>query len=154
MNMSTKRTRQYILPKSWNNPPKSAPVSFDVNTNLDERLTLLYLHFQWALEIEHSTIPPYLCALYSLKDGYNAESAQIIKSVVVEEMLHMTLVSNVLNAIGGHPTCSYKEFVPEYPTPLPHSAGSFEVNLEKFSQASITTFRRIELPQKHDDIVF
>ena len=24
-------------------------------------------HLQWALELEHSTIPPYLCALYSIE---------------------------------------------------------------------------------------
>ena len=23
-------------------------------------------HLQWAIELEHSTIPPYMCALYSL----------------------------------------------------------------------------------------
>jgi len=149
--MSTKRTRQYILPKDWGQAPQNA-VSFDVNTSLEERLKTLHLHFQWALEVEHSTIPPYLCALYSIKDGYNAKSAQIIKSVVIEEMLHMTLVSNVLNAIGGHPTSSYKAFVPEYPTPLPHSDGSFIVNLEKFSPPAIDTFRRIELPEKHEEL--
>ena len=150
--MSTKRTRQYILPKDWGQVPENASVSFDVNTSLEERLKTLHLHFQWALEVEHSTIPPYLCALYSIKDGHNAESLQIIKSVVIEEMLHMTLVSNVLNAIGGHPSCSYKEFVPEYPTPLPHSDGSFIVNLEKFSPPAINTFRRIELPEKHEEL--
>ena len=58
---------------------------------------------QTAIEVEHSTIPAYLCALYSIKDGTNQEAAQIIKSVVLEEMLHMILAANVLNAIGGHP---------------------------------------------------
>lgn len=32
-------------------------------------------HLQWALELEHATIPPYLCALYSIKKGHNVESA-------------------------------------------------------------------------------
>src|SRR5665213_2756788 len=45
--------------------------------------------FQTAIELEHSTIPPYLVALYSIKDGTNQVATQIIRSVVIEEMLHM-----------------------------------------------------------------
>ena len=26
-------------------------------------------HLQWAIELEHSTLPPYLTALYSIRDG-------------------------------------------------------------------------------------
>ena len=31
----------------------------------------LHEHLQWAIELEHATIPPYLCALYSIKDNSN-----------------------------------------------------------------------------------
>lgn len=111
-------------------------------------LEQLQSHLQTAIEVEHSTIPPYLCALYSIKDGSNPEAAQIIKSVVVEEMLHMILVANVLNAIGGSPRLNHPEFIPKYPTFLPHSDDAFHVNLEKFSKHSIETFLRIERPAK------
>ncbi len=60
-------------------------------------------HLQWAIEIEHSTLPPYLCALYSIKDGHNREAVEVIHSVFLEEMLHMTLAANLLNAVGGSP---------------------------------------------------
>ena len=60
-------------------------------------------HLQEALEIEHATIPPYLCALYSIPEGSNREAASVIRSVVMEEMLHLTLVANVMNAVGGTP---------------------------------------------------
>jgi hypothetical protein len=103
-------------------------------------------HLQTAIELEHSTIPPYLCALYSIPDGSNQESAQVIRSVVMEEMLHMILAANVLNAIGGEPSINHRHFVPEYPTYLPHSNDSFLVNLEKFSKPAIETFLKIELP--------
>jgi hypothetical protein len=63
----------------------------------------LRAHLQWALELEHSTIPPYLCALYSIPEGSNPEAAEVVRSVFMEEMLHMTLVANVLNAVGGSP---------------------------------------------------
>ena len=72
-------------------------------------------HLQIAIEVEHSTIPPYPCALYSIEEGSNLAAAQIIKSVVLEEMLHMILTANVLNAIGGSPRLSHPEFVPGYP---------------------------------------
>lgn len=106
----------------------------------------LQRHLQTALELEHSTIPPYLCALYSIKEGYNVEAAQIIKSVVLEEMLHMILAANVLNAIGGKPCINHAEFIPVYPTYLPHSDNAFIVGLERFSKRAIETFLLIERP--------
>ncbi len=51
----------------------------------------LYPYLQKAVELEHSTIPPYLTAYYSLKPGLNDEIAGLIRSVVIEEMLHMTI---------------------------------------------------------------
>jgi hypothetical protein len=110
------------------------------------KLEDLRRHLQTAIEVEHSTIPPYLCALYSIRDGSNLEAMRIIRSVVVEEMLHMILAANVLNAIGGSPQLNHFRFIPNYPTFLPHSDDAFRVNLEKFSMHAIETFRRIERP--------
>lgn len=108
----------------------------------------LRAHLQTALEVEHSTIPPYLCALYSIKDGSNLEAAGLIRSVVMEEMLHMILVANVLNAIGGKPKLTQPGFIPKYPTYLRHSNRAFVISLEKFSPGSINTFMKIEKPGK------
>jgi hypothetical protein len=58
---------------------------------------------QGAIKLEHSTIPAYLYALYSLKPGENQRIADLLTSIVQEEMLHMSLACNVLNAIGGEP---------------------------------------------------
>jgi hypothetical protein len=76
---------------------------------------------QLAIELEHSTIPPYLYALFSIKPGRNQDVAEIIRSIVVEEMLHMTLACNILNAIGGQPVVDKPGFVPSYPCELPAS---------------------------------
>ena len=46
-------------------------------------------HLQWAIELEHFTLPPYLCALYSLDALRNPEASDVVASVLVEEMLHM-----------------------------------------------------------------
>jgi hypothetical protein len=110
----------------------------------------LRAHLQIALELELSTIPPYLCALYSLRDGSNFEVAALVRSVVMEEMLHVSLAANLLNAIGGAPDLTSPGVVPRYPTSLPHSCGSFQVNLLPFSRAALGTFLQIEQPAPRD----
>jgi hypothetical protein len=101
---------------------------------------------QEAVELEHFTIPPYLCALYSIQEGTNQEAVQIIRSVVMEEMLHMVLAANVLNAIGGKPSITHRKFVPKYPAKLPVIDETFIVHLSRFSQEAIETFVKIERP--------
>jgi CDGSH-type Zn-finger protein len=106
-------------------------------------------HLQWALELEHSTIPPYLCALYSIREDSNREAAEVVRSVFMEEMLHMTLAANILNALGGAPVIDTPRMLPSYPAFLPHSNRAFEVSLEKLSPRSLETFMKIERPYPH-----
>jgi hypothetical protein len=79
----------------------------------------LKTHLQWAIEVEHATIPPYLCAMYSIVDTAS-EPFAILRSIAMEEMLHAALDCNLLNAIGGEPTLDDPEFVPQFPGPMPH----------------------------------
>lgn len=103
---------------------------------------------QSALEFEHATIPLYLYALYSLDASKNAKIAAIIQSVATEEMLHMTLVANVINALGGTPYVNRPGFVPTYPGPLPGGvAANLVVNLAPFSMSQLDTFLKIEEPE-------
>ena len=107
----------------------------------------LRAHLQTAIEIEWSTIPPYLCALWSLGEEHNREAATCLRDVVMEEMLHLTLAANVLNALRGEPQL---DSPPSYPTTLPHSDGSFSVSLLPFCPEALETFLRIELPAVRD----
>lgn len=100
---------------------------------------------QTAILIEHSTIPPYLTALYSIKDGTNILASQIIRSVAVEEMLHMIMVCNVMNAVNIQPSVNKLQNYPTYPMKLPMNV-DFYVGLETFSSNSIATFIAIESP--------
>ena len=100
---------------------------------------------QLAVLIEHSTIPPYLTAMYSIKDGSNALALDIIRSVAIEEMLHMIMVCNVLNALDIVPSVNKPQNFPSYPMELPLDV-DFYVNLEKFSTNSLATFIAIESP--------
>jgi hypothetical protein len=116
---------------------------------LDNTIEGLREALQIAIELEHSTIPPYLYALYSLKPGANTEIAGIINSIVTEEMLHMSLSCNVLNAVGGSPAIDSPKFIPNYPTHLPGTVeGRLIVNLAGFSIDVLTkTFMVIEEPE-------
>ncbi|HVK54526.1 MAG TPA: ferritin-like protein, partial [Burkholderiales bacterium] len=111
----------------------------------------LHEYLQNAVMLEHSTIPPYLTAMFSLKPGVNDMIANMIRSIVVEEMLHMTIVANILIAIGGHPQINTRGFVPKYPGPLPMSIGGadFTVGIEAFSKELVqNTFMKIEEPEE------
>lgn len=99
-----------------------------------------------ALQLEHATIPPYLTALYSIDPITNGDAFRVVRTVVVEEMLHLTLAANVLNAVGGEPDLTVPGFVPVYPTYLPDGETDFEVSIQPFSKAAIESFLRIERP--------
>ncbi len=109
----------------------------------------LRIHLQWAIELEHSTLPPYLTALYSLHAEHNRQAAGVLLSVAIEEMLHMMLVANVLNAVGGQPRLDHPEFLPQYPAYMPHSNRAFQIHLARFCPESVETFMRIEKPEDH-----
>ena len=116
----------------------------------------LHKALQNAIRLEHSTIPPYLTALATLSGNTPSVTfaRQVIRDVVVEEMLHMTLACNVLNAIGGHPAIADKDFIPCYPHELPMGvAGDLVVHLKRYSKSLVeNTFMRIEQPEIQLDI--
>ncbi len=103
-----------------------------------------YLHA--AMQLEHATIPPYLTALYSLHSGTNSDAWHILRVVVVEEMLHLSLAANVLNATGGTPVLTRPGFVPSYPACLPDGETDFTVDLQPLSPDAVGTFLKIERP--------
>lgn len=104
---------------------------------------------QKAIELEHSTIPPYLAAYFSLKLGTNDLVAEIIRSVAMQEMLHMSIASNLLIALGGSPQINRPDFVPKYPGPLPMDIGNgLIVPIEKCSVELVkNVFMVIEEPE-------
>jgi hypothetical protein len=97
-----------------------------------------------AVKLELATIPPYLCALYSLQPEHNREASLVLRSVVVEEMLHMVLAANVLNAIGGRPSVAGPENAPRFPHELPDGV---VLDLLPFSPRALDAFLCVENPQ-------
>jgi hypothetical protein len=109
----------------------------------------LRLHLQFAIGLELTTIPVYLTGLYSILDGENTAASSVIQSVAIEEMLHMALASNVLNAIGGIPSTSPidgNDPIPHFPTSISFLPGLGVINLQRFSPQALDTFIKIEHP--------
>ncbi len=104
-------------------------------------------HLELAIQVELSTVPPYLYAMYSIEDQ-GSEAALLIRSVVVEEMLHAALMSNLLLAVGGDPDFRSPALMPVYPGLLPHHRPDLMLHLEPCSQRQIRdTFLVIEQPE-------
>lgn len=107
---------------------------------------------QTAIGVEFGTLPPYLYALYSIPPGTNPAAEQLIKSVVLEEMTHMCLACNILNALGGTPFIQPQI----YPGPLPGDIGPpngdpLILHLYPFSQQAMQQAMNIEQPVNPPD---
>ncbi|MCF2907709.1 ferritin-like protein [Pseudoalteromonas sp. DL2-H2.2] len=111
-----------------------------------ETLEQLHYDLQLAIELEFSTLPVYLTALYSIEEGTNQCAYTVIRSVVMEEMFHLTNAANLLIATGGSPAINSPEFLPTFPTKLPDGETWFEADLQKFSPEALQNFLNIEMP--------
>ena len=110
-------------------------------TSIEQARSML----QQAIDVEFGTIPPYLYAMFSIPPGKNAAAAQLIKSVLLQEMIHMCLACNILNAIGGTPQI----VPPTYPGTLGDigpDGKPLEVCLLPFSKKAMCQGMEIEKP--------
>ena len=126
--------------------PATRAVTRDRSFERIDDVESLQEHLQCAIELEHATLPPYLCALYSLDRDRNPVASEVLLSVFVEEMLHLTLAANLLNAVGGRPQLDVPQMVPGHPRPLPHGDPSFEISLLRFGTDALRQLARIERP--------
>jgi hypothetical protein len=103
---------------------------------------------QTAMRLEFATIPPYLCAQWSINDD-PSNVAGMIQNIVIEEMLHFALAGNMLNAIGRTPNIADPAFIPNYPThTLPGGIRlRHAVDLKPLSHAQLEVFQEIEKPE-------
>jgi hypothetical protein len=110
----------------------------------------LHGHLELAIRIELATIPPYLYAMYSIEE-LDSQAALLIRSIVVEEMLHAALVTNLLLATGGRPDYASTRYMTQFPADLPHHDPPLTIDLEPCSVELIRrVFMRIEQPEARD----
>jgi hypothetical protein len=106
-------------------------------------------HLELAITIEMSTVAPYLYAMYSIEDEHSA-AATLLRSIVVEEMLHATLCANILLAVGGRPRFDDDLHMSRFPCELPHHVPPLHLSLAPCSEQTIRdVFMRIEQPEIH-----
>ena len=108
----------------------------------------LISHLQDAVELELYTIPLYLCATYSFTNA-SSQAAVLLQETVNEEMLHLELACNTLNALGGHPKLTGSA-APSYPSDIPFIDPPLSLNLGPANLRQILMFMQIELPSYDD----
>ncbi|MEX2980956.1 ferritin-like protein [Streptomyces sp. C36] len=132
---------------------KNAPAPVPPITTLPDLID----HLKAAAQVELSTIPLYLYATYSIKTrGYSqwaagASAQRTMIGISIEEMLHLTLVRNLLIAVGDTDFRLYDEqVVPTYPSPMLKREPELTLHLRKLSTDQVAnTFMGIELPDQH-----
>jgi hypothetical protein len=102
---------------------------------------------QLAMQLEFSTIPPYLCAQWSIKSDPDRVEG-VLHHIVSQEMNHFALAGNLLTAIGGAPRIARRRFLPKYP--LHALPGGVEqklaVALQPLTFEQLEVFMQIEYP--------
>lgn len=126
----------------------------------------LHRHLQHALDVEFWTIPLYLTALCSirglkeLRPDEQPDAAKLIRSVVIQEMLHMEIVCNLCHALGHLPRFDAPTYVHARRIPFIHPAPSaLPAHLRGYvcrpgalGEGTLKLFCVIELPHERKPI--
>jgi CDGSH-type Zn-finger protein/uncharacterized Fe-S cluster protein YjdI len=120
---------------------------------VQDREELIYLLCE-AAEFEHTVMCSYLYAQWSLKrgagEGVTAAELAVIErwrrslaQVALEEMLHLSLVNNLLASIGAAPHL----WRPAFPVRAGHFPADVVMTLMPFGEAALDHFMFIERPE-------
>ncbi|HYB14761.1 MAG TPA: ferritin-like domain-containing protein, partial [Streptosporangiaceae bacterium] len=123
---------------------------------IEHREALYYMLCE-AAELEHGIMCQYLYAAFSLKqsqdEGLTADEVKAVQGwrkrishVATQEMLHLSLVQNLLSAIGGAPHLSR----PNFPHPATHYPAGVHLALLPFGEAALRHFMFLERPEGMD----
>ena len=143
------RLAQVIATRGGLAPPEAPFV-------IEHREALIYMLCQ-ASELEHGIMCQYLYAAFSLKqsedEGLTPEEAQAVRRwrqrilhVAAQEMLHLSLVQNLLSAIGGAPHLTR----PNFPQPATHYPAGVHLALLPFGESALRHFMFLERPEGMD----
>jgi hypothetical protein len=113
-------------------------------------------HLWWLLaqaaQLEHMIMCQYLFAEFSLiaADGLSPEQAETVdrwraglRSIAVEEMLHLALVANLMSAIGAAPTFGR----PNFPRRSGYFPAGVQLDLLPFGEPALLHFLYLERPE-------
>src|SRR5437763_7155658 len=120
---------------------------------VEHRGQLIYL-LREAAELEHGIMCQYLFAAFSLKqstdEGLTSEQLEAVGrwrrtvlEVARQEMLHLSLVQNLLTAIGAAPHLGR----PNLPSPARYFPAGVELALVPFGERALRHFLFLERPE-------
>jgi hypothetical protein len=123
---------------------------------LEHREALIYTLGK-AAELEHLVMLQYLFAAFSLKqtedEGLTAEALSSVKrwrktllEIGAQEMLHLSLVQNLLTAVGAAPRLAR----PNFPMPAYAYPAGVRIELVPFGEAALRHFAFLERPDGMD----
>ena len=124
---------------------------------IENRTQLIHLLTEVA-ELEHGINCCYLFAAFSTKtstdEGVTSEQLDAMKGwkdeitgIAIDEMLHLSLVNNLLTSIGSAPYLR-RPNLPASPTMYP---SSFQLGLRPFNEETLASFIFLERPEDDDD---
>ena len=158
--VSNARKAKAVNPKTGFNTPLEAKNYF----NTEKQALISTLKTAW--QIEFYTIPLYISALYTAE---NKQTHDLIHGVSIDEMKHLFIVSNALNALHDEsynlgkpvpfdqPSC-----IPTYPSPLPLVMDACDLELRMIlnfdikpcNPNQILSFCCLELPGEIGNLTF
>ncbi|WP_433562275.1 ferritin-like domain-containing protein [Nocardia sp. CA-151230] len=120
---------------------------------IEHREALIYMLCQ-AAELEHGIMCQYLFAAFSLEtsatEGLSAAEVEkvtrwrkLVSHVATQEMLHLSLVHNLLSAIGAAPHMTR----PNLPLPAAHYPAGVQLALLPFGEQALRHFIFLERPE-------
>jgi len=123
---------------------------------IEHREALIYMLCE-AAELEHGIMCQYLYAAFSLKqsvgEGLTASEEEAVRRwrkhifhIAAQEMLHLSLVQNLLSAIGAAPHLSR----PNFPQPASHYPAGVHLTLLPFGDQALRHFMFLERPEGMD----
>ena len=132
---------------------RETPAAIEPPIIVEHREQLIYL-LREAAELEHTILCEYLFAAFTMKQRLDEglTPAQLeavdrwrktILTVAKQEMLHLTLVQNLLTAIGAAPHLSR----PNLPTAAKHFPAGVQIALVPFGEAALRHFLFLERPE-------
>ena len=117
-----------------------------------ELLDVIKRSLRGAIQLEFATVPLYLTALWSIIDQAHPV-ARSLRAVVHEEMLHLSIICNLLSALGERPVLT-GAVVPRFPSRLPGGVHpELLLQLEGYGSNALRTFMEIERPERPIQIV-
>jgi CDGSH-type Zn-finger protein/truncated hemoglobin YjbI len=143
------RLAQVIATRGGLAPPEAPFV-------IEHREALIYMLCE-AAELEHGIMCQYLYAVFSLKqsqdEGLTPDEAEAVQRwrkrighVATQEMLHLSLVQNILSSVGCAPHLSR----PNFPHPASNYPAGVHLALLPFGEAALQHFMFLERPEGMD----